>query len=813
MGFEAQTGSAGAAVMGAREMRATADRLYESNALDKAREAYLKLVEAAADVSWSQYQLGRITAREKKWPEAIAHFDASLADKSPFAWSHYEKAKVLKKTGAPIGDIVRELAGFIARPPKNINDDHYAFLLTHADAALKEELLAEAEAIYEWLAQRGKTDYPANLRRADLQLKKKRPEEALRIVEVLASTPDYDQRGEIVKARALTAMDRTEEATAILLPIVARAPGNINFVRLLFMALERGGDRARLRKAEEFLRGIPEAQRFEFRLKAKAGCEDYSGVAELFSSISKDAARPHLQVIVRAMNGAILAQDFAAAGMLFDAAGGIASGSPKLISARVRSLYLQSDLKGAGELLGEAERAIGETDEPELKLRKFEYLCLTMQHEKAKVFLAEWRAAGDLPPTASTATASLYASLGQWNDVLDLFHDCVRNAFNVANEAFLEAVARAARRTGRYAEVLSELDKILQQSPDDMLANFRDRLIAETSLVGALGLAQSAEGAAEPISSPLYAHRAKLFADALLEQRNYEGVKNIYFCSDSNYLAGTCVALFTLLRNNLSLRGNATVTVVCSDSVLDFAGEICARIGAAFSVDVRMRGASSLLGDAKNFKSGWGLFTPGHGLSDAAYYRIFMARKLLAEGVTGRALYIDSDTCIGHGIEDVLRFDLQGQPLGARLEANLPEIRQAALKLGVDPEKYFNSGVLLFDLSHPDLQAALDHAVQISLERHEMLTFVDQCALNVAFQGRFTPLPDTYNWFLRQSFEANVLVEEPAILHFLARPKPWDPMYGAVHCMRWVREFAMLGDILTPEMMRQLLAVQYANKA
>ncbi|HSZ74190.1 MAG TPA: glycosyltransferase [Rhizomicrobium sp.] len=794
-----------------RERRAAADHLYEKGAFEDARDAYLKLAASHIDTSWSQYQLGRIAAREKDWTEALARFDASTADKKPFAWAHYEKARLLKKRNAPVGDVTRELVGLIAKSPKNFNDDHYTFLLSYADAAAKEDLLDDAETIYEWLAQRGKTGYAANLRRADLQLKKKCPREALSIVEELAAAPEYDQRGAIVKARTLLALDRSEEAVEILLPIVSRAPGNINFVRMLFNALERSGDRVRLRKAEDFLRGIPEEQRFEFRLKARATCGDYAGVAETLRTLSREGSAPHLLMVVRAMNAAILEQNFAAAAALFDAAGGIDRASPKLVSARVRSLFLQSDLKSAGELLAEADRVIGESDDPELQLRRFEYLCLTMQHEKAKAFLEAWRAAGDIPPNASTAAASLYASLGQWNDVLALFDDCIGKDFDIANEAFLEGVARAARRTGRYAEVVAGLDRVIAQSPEDMLMNFRDRLMAEMSLVASLGLPQPSGGGAESISSPLYAHRAKLFSDALSESADYEGTKNVYFCSDSNYLAGTCVALFTMLRSNLSLRNNATVSVICSDSVFDFAGEICERIGAAFSVKVHMRPASSLLGEARNFKSGWGLFTPGHGLSDAAYYRIFMARKLLEEGVTGRALYIDSDTCIAHGIEEVLNFDLHGQPLGARREADLPEIRQAALRLGVEPEKYFNSGVLLFDLSHPELSAALDHAVQISLERHEMLTFVDQCALNVAFQGRYTPLPDAFNWFLRQSFEANVLVQEPTILHFLARPKPWDPMYSAVHCMRWVREFAMLGDVITPEMAKRLLAVQYAR--
>jgi lipopolysaccharide biosynthesis glycosyltransferase len=160
-------------------------------------------------------------------------------------------------------------------------------------------------------------------------------------------------------------------------------------------------------------------------------------------------------------------------------------------------------------------------------------------------------------------------------------------------------------------------------------------------------------------------------------------------------------------------------------------------------------------------------------------------------------------------VEQILSFDLRGQPLGARLEADLPEIDRAAIRLGIEPGKYFNSGVLLFDLDHPDLAPSLARSVEVAVHQKDLLTFVDQCALNLAFRDHYTALPESFNWYLRQSTSVEAIPPDPVILHFLARPKPWDPAYSAVHCMRWVREFVQLAALLTPALRRRLLASQF----
>jgi lipopolysaccharide biosynthesis glycosyltransferase/lipopolysaccharide biosynthesis regulator YciM len=790
--------------------RAAADAFFEAGDLERAQKIYLELLENGTDVPWCHSQLGRIEAQLRNWSGAIEWFDAALAHENPSAWIRFEKAEALTRRGGDRKAIASELIAFVGHPPADVGEAHYETIQKHANALFNDGLHAEAAPLYNFLYQNGKGGLICRMRCAFLRLNTD-PKGALDIARELASADLHNIRAHVIKARALLALGRTAEAVVTLKSIVARAPGNVEAIRLLFVALQRDPGRKELLKPEKFVARLPKSQRLEFLLQAKLACGDFAGVAELCRQHAPADVASQPQLVARAMWAFIHNRDFASADALFEMAGGGSSNSPELLSAQILSYLHRKELDAAEALIRLSEPHLDTAAGPDLRHMKLYHLCLSMQLEEASLYLADWIAAGDLPESASATVAGLYAARGEWDAVVDFMQDRVSRNMNVVNAVMLEAVAQAARSTGRYRDVLELLRKAFETAPHPELSDFRDRLICERLLIAEIEGGEPDADGADAIANPYFGQRARAFARALASNRSDPAAGNIYFCSDLNYFVGTAVALFSLLQNNSSIRKTCTFSIVCDDAILDFAGEICGRIGEAFSVPVRMVGAQALLGTSGNFKSKWGLFTTSIGLSDAAYYRIFAAQKLLADGVGGRALYIDSDTCVGCGLDEILTFDLGGQPLGARLEADLPEIARAAARLGIEPQKYFNSGVLLFDLDHPDLPAALAHAVEIAVHQKELLTFVDQCALNLAFRERYTPLPEAFNWYLRQSTAVESIPPDAVILHFLARPKPWDPAYMAVHCMRWVREFVQLSELLTPALRRRLLASQFGR--
>ncbi len=704
---------------------------------------------------------------------------------------------------------MKELALFVANSANDADEGRASFVLNHAHVAYDGGLREQAVVLYDWLSRNGHGGVKCELRRAQWRLQHNEPKTALRIVDRIEASHRLDAQGVYVKAAALLALDRPAEAVTPLKAMIAAEPHRFEIVRLLFTALEKTRAINELRHADQFLKGLPRERHFEFLLRASIACEDYFGAAKLFSEYPASVTKPTLPRLGYIMQILLGKREFDAIDALFDAAGGVESGYPPVINAKLRALLIRKDLSAAERILLEAEPLFLTSAGSELRLWKLEYFCVSRQLDRAVEYLHECTAAGDLPANWTATVAGLYSARCEWSQVLDFLTDSVRRGFNIASAPTLDALARAARFTGRYREVLQLLDDLLSQAPDEELGNFRDRLLCEICLI------TGTQSAASPVSdnaiiNPLLAERARTLSLALSRSEPEEVERNVYFCTDSNYLAGTSVGLFSFLRNNCALRGKCAITVVCSDDALNFATEIFARISRAFGVSIAVAPASALLGSLGNFRRDWGFYSVRQGLSDAAYYRIFAAQALLARGARGRALYIDSDTWIGHGVARIFAFDLEGQPLGARPDLTIfPEIARAAVALGIEPAKYFNSGVLLFDLEHPELPAALARAVEIA-QKQEMLTFHDQCALNLAFRELSTPLPEPFNCFLHGPSPPDPTVE-PVILHFAASPKPWDPMYSSAHCMRWVREFAMLADLMTPAMRSRLLASQFPS--
>jgi lipopolysaccharide biosynthesis glycosyltransferase len=59
----------------------------------------------------------------------------------------------------------------------------------------------------------------------------------------------------------------------------------------------------------------------------------------------------------------------------------------------------------------------------------------------------------------------------------------------------------------------------------------------------------------------------------------------------------------------------------------------------------------------------------------------------------------------------------------------------------------------------------------------------DQCALNIGFKGKFHLLDDKFNHFVKPDEERPI--SDGTIIHYLDRPKPWDPAYFGKYCGLW----------------------------
>lgn len=190
--------------------------------------------------------------------------------------------------------------------------------------------------------------------------------------------------------------------------------------------------------------------------------------------------------------------------------------------------------------------------------------------------------------------------------------------------------------------------------------------------------------------------------------------------------------------------------------------------------------------------------TRGH-ITSATMLRLFLHRV-----VDGRTLYIDGDTLIRRDITPLLEEDLQGHPIGAcrspRIHASFLAASQsrwvlrrkphreriARLKAvpGLDPENYFNAGVLIFDMKR-----IREEGFVTPLEdwrAAEAYPNRDQDHLNFVFKKRIHLIPPEWNsiWgnvttnrliFTRRErdfYAASRL--DPAIVHYTGAQKPWN---------------------------------------
>ena len=167
-----------------------------------------------------------------------------------------------------------------------------------------------------------------------------------------------------------------------------------------------------------------------------------------------------------------------------------------------------------------------------------------------------------------------------------------------------------------------------------------------------------------------------------------------------------------------------------------------------------------------------------HPLSDKG---AVWAKLLVLEAVpVERVLYLDEDLLIRSDLRPLWETDLHGKPLGAAVDIGHP-MGHAGIVRG----RYFNAGVLLFDLAKA--RATISQLFSLA---GEMLNseYKDQDALNVHFRGEWSALDLVWNAQGLGTYAENPSPEraalylermrnDPAIVHFTG---PVDPSVAEV---------------------------------
>lgn len=169
-----------------------------------------------------------------------------------------------------------------------------------------------------------------------------------------------------------------------------------------------------------------------------------------------------------------------------------------------------------------------------------------------------------------------------------------------------------------------------------------------------------------------------------------------------------------------------------------------------------------------------------------AWARLQMAELLPADAP--RCIYLDYDTLTGTDLAELADIDMAGQPIAMvpnfRFEAEMADYVRGTL--GLDPERYCNSGVLIADLDLWRRERLGAGLIAHGKALPPNLWFPDQDMLNSFFRDRLLLLPE--RWNLRDG----AADPEGNILHYAGAAKPWrtvgDPPQAGLLAWRRTRD-------------------------
>lgn len=199
-----------------------------------------------------------------------------------------------------------------------------------------------------------------------------------------------------------------------------------------------------------------------------------------------------------------------------------------------------------------------------------------------------------------------------------------------------------------------------------------------------------------------------------------------------------------------------------------------------------------------------------HHISKTAYFRILLGELLTDRE---RVLYLDSDLLIRDDLSQVWRTDLEGAWCAAAADVGCPyfdayrsldNVRRAGPYLSVfrpirnyrqlgfsGRESYFNSGLLLIDLSAWRRESVAQRTIECLEKNRRFVWCWDQYGLNIVLANHWKRLPvrwnvgaHLYEYPNEESLplprgECLEAMSDPAIIHFTTNRKPWTP--GATH--------------------------------
>lgn len=250
---------------------------------------------------------------------------------------------------------------------------------------------------------------------------------------------------------------------------------------------------------------------------------------------------------------------------------------------------------------------------------------------------------------------------------------------------------------------------------------------------------------------------------------------HVLVATDANFAMPTAVTLRSVGMYGLPAFDATVLHAGISDSLQ---GSIEASVS-DLDVNIRWFDASKL--DP-------GATTKSH-LPIATYFRLWATDSVPKD--VKRILYLDVDIIVRSSIAELFTCELQGHAIAAVRSVHYPSIGTRGAcdswrKVAANPRApFFNAGVLVIDREGWEAQTVAERALDYLRSEH-CGRGADQEALNVALDGAWSELSPRWNQqtplltdthgahLIHSDAEITAARDNPVIVHFQTRPKPWQ---------------------------------------
>jgi lipopolysaccharide biosynthesis glycosyltransferase/predicted Zn-dependent protease len=763
------------------QLLALADLSMRCGNPDVARQALLRVIETGTKLHVAHYKLGRLLLSQSMPAEAAAQFGLGADNDPAFPHNHMGAARALHAQGlkAQAAAAAERFLHFGIRPH---GKEDLAVLGDLGDYLFDAGQRDRALPIYRALQALGVENPRHVVRLAEAQINAGAYAEALRMLLEQTARTGPECWSDRALAVCYSNLGDHETAIGLALRAVQADPAHQGFIGTYVQVLGKSGDARAIRAAMAQHKTVftqDDVTELTTRLALLQQDPAAAAAALHAAQIMPETRLFYLsfEVAYAALNSGQIELGTGLADRLHHAS----PESSMVKVLRIDTLFRQSMWEEAGAILATFSQT--ENEIPQIAMKRLEYACFTGDRATAAAAAAELEA---LARTAGKhVMLPLFRYLAEqqdWNGIVDRSLPWMDRGLNYSQIGLV--LFRAAKNSGRQAGMLAAIQAIPDWAAHAGLVTLRNNLAFDQARTIAdfdnltHDPALSGNG---PLLRKIAARR-----EVLTHATGKRYRQAVFLCTDLNYLCATFVALHSITRA-IDPR-HTDFFIIAEDAAVTLA-RASARAFLDANIQLTIVPASDIIGTAQRLLPEYGLFTSGHRLSSAAYYRIFFAQHLKKRGLHDRALYIDSDTLLTMPADTLLRTDLGGHALAARIEMPRPDVRRAITHHGLAAGRYFNSGVLLLDLLHPDLEAALLKTIDSVADETVTLLYHDQCALNLGFRDRFFDLDMAWNMPVTEATRLADIPPDAAILHFLDRPKPWSAAYNGEAGPLWFEKF------------------------